>query len=364
MDKVDGIRGKQQILASGKPAKNKDGSVKKISDSTVKQYVDGMRLIGETTGCADQPDFVACLRDTDMVIAKLRKRYPSDVSLKKQLGIIASASKYLPDFRRALGEEAHQVYRDGMIASIKAAEERAISQTESKTAIPLNLIKEGLDDIAEKFGKDSDKFLEAKLQSSSSAIDKYQVSVAKKLYQRLRYNSSTKVQYVQKSYKIPGEGVAFIGRLYPSNQRFVCFQNMLGSLRRILIDKKYVEVDMENAHFQLLAGKYPDARSIHDYISNREQHLLAVQHAAGVKRWVAKQLFIMLIFGGSVDSWKADNNIPETVQLPEICHEPYYTIVALKADFEVRPENTKFVKAAKSKKQKESWQNTAFALWL
>eukprot|EP00873_Tetraselmis_striata_P039780 jgi/Tetstr1/460044/TSEL_005364.t1 len=201
-------------------------------------------------------------------------------------------------------------------------------------------------------------------QSSSSVIDKSLVTIAKNLHKRLRKNASTTVEYVQKAYPIPGGDDAFIGRLYPSNQRFVCFQNMLGGLRRVLIAGKYVEVDMQNAHFQLLAGKYPDASAIQDYISNREEHLRGVQEAAGVPRAVAKQLFIMLIFGGSVDGWKAENNIPESLQLPSFCQELYYTVVALKADFQVRPENQTFVKAAKSKKLRMSWQNTAFALWL
>eukprot|EP00873_Tetraselmis_striata_P027955 jgi/Tetstr1/448219/TSEL_035507.t1 len=201
-------------------------------------------------------------------------------------------------------------------------------------------------------------------QSSSSVIDKSLVTIAKNLHKRLRKIPSTTVEYIQKAYPIPDGEVAYIGRLYPSNKRFVCFQNMLGCLRRVLIAGKYVEVDMQNAHFQLLAGKYPDALAIQDYISNREEHLRAVQEAAGVKRAVAKQLFIMLIFGGSVDGWKAENNIPETLQLPDICSELYYTVVALKADFQVRPENTNFVKAAKHKKGKETWENTSFALWL
>eukprot|EP00873_Tetraselmis_striata_P027957 jgi/Tetstr1/448221/TSEL_035509.t1 len=169
-------------------------------------------------------------------------------------------------------------------------------------------------------------------QSSSSVIDKSLVTIAKNLHKRLRKIPSTTVEYIQKAYPIPDGEVAYIGRLYPSNKRFVCFQNMLGCLRRVLIAGKYVEVDMQNAHFQLLAGKYPDALAIQDYISNREEHLRAVQEAAGVKRAVAKQLFIMLIFGGSVDGWKAENNIPETLQLPDICSELYYTVVALKAN--------------------------------
>jgi hypothetical protein len=57
---------------------------------------------------------------------------------------------------------------------------------------------------------------------------------------------------------------------------------------------------MENAHFILLAGKYPDVTTIHDYIDNRERHLKDVQEACGVPRWAAKQFFLILIFGGTI----------------------------------------------------------------
>jgi hypothetical protein len=40
-------------------------------------------------------------------------------------------------------------------------------------------------------------------------------------------------------------------------------------MRRALADKLYVEVDMENANFNLLAGEYHDATMIQDYINNR-----------------------------------------------------------------------------------------------
>lgn len=56
---------------------------------------------------------------------------------------------------------------------------------------------------------------------------------------------------------------------------------MLGSMRRIFIDKQYVEVDTENAHLKLLSGKCHHALAIHEYILNRKQHLEAVQEVAG-----------------------------------------------------------------------------------
>lgn len=49
MTSVEGIHGKQRIMPSGKLATNRDGNVKRTFDSTVMQYVDGVRLFGETT---------------------------------------------------------------------------------------------------------------------------------------------------------------------------------------------------------------------------------------------------------------------------------------------------------------------------
>lgn len=74
----------------------------------------------------------------------------------------------------------------------------------------------------------------------------------------------------------------------------------MGSMRRIFIDKQYVEIDMWSAHFQLLSRKYPYALAIREYISSRERHLEAVLKAAGIKCWIMKQLFIMPILGGPI----------------------------------------------------------------
>lgn len=200
-------------------------------------------------------------------------------------------------------------------------------------------------------------------QSSGSTIDKQHVAVAKSLHKRLKGKTVSKVAYTQKAYKIP-DGVAYVGRLYPANQRFTCYQNMKGSMRRALIKNRYVEVDMENAHFKLLAGKYPDAVPINDYISSRDSHLESVQSAAGVPRSVAKQLFLILIFGGTIDTWKIENNVSEDVTLPAICGDVYRSIAGVKADIELRPEYKVFAQAAKCKKAKQTWENTAFALWL
>jgi len=49
---------------------------------------------------------------------------------------------------------------------------------------------------------------------------------------------------------------------------------MLGSLRRILGDGMYAEVDMENAHCELLAGLFPEPSTIHRHCSDRDDILV------------------------------------------------------------------------------------------
>ena len=68
----------------------------------------------------------------------------------------------------------------------------------------------------------------------------------------------------------------------------MCFQNMLGSLRHILVDGKFAEVDMENAHCELLAGLFPESSAIHRYCSNRDDILEEVIGNASVPRCAAK----------------------------------------------------------------------------
>eukprot|EP00873_Tetraselmis_striata_P027981 jgi/Tetstr1/448245/TSEL_035533.t1 len=113
--KVDAIRGKQMIGRNGKPAKKPDGSPKIISDSSVDQYKRGVRAIAEIAA-------------------------------------------------ETLGQEAHDAYHEAMVGSIVKAETQAIIDTETQTVEPLDEIKKGLDEIGNKFGKQSDRYLEAKLQ--------------------------------------------------------------------------------------------------------------------------------------------------------------------------------------------------------
>eukprot|EP00873_Tetraselmis_striata_P001697 jgi/Tetstr1/421961/TSEL_012860.t1 len=152
------------IGRNGKPAKKPDGSPKIISDSSVDQYKRGVRAIAEIAACGAREDFGKCLRDHEAVIGKVRDRYPKENSFKTIIGSIVSTAKYIKPFRDTLGQEAHDAYHEAMVGSIVKAETHAIIDTETQTVEPLDEIKKGLDEIGNKFGKQSDRYLEAKLQ--------------------------------------------------------------------------------------------------------------------------------------------------------------------------------------------------------
>eukprot|EP00873_Tetraselmis_striata_P006189 jgi/Tetstr1/426453/TSEL_016754.t1 len=139
LELIADLEGKPQLTAAGRPVLGgPQRQPRLLRETTVKQYKDGMRLLGGTTGCADAPDFVACLRDTAMV--------------------------YIPAFEAALGAEALEVYRTGMIEAIRAAEAEAIAATETASVVPITGIKRKLKDIAERFGSTSQDALAARLQ--------------------------------------------------------------------------------------------------------------------------------------------------------------------------------------------------------
>eukprot|EP00873_Tetraselmis_striata_P022521 jgi/Tetstr1/442785/TSEL_030869.t1 len=172
--KVDAIRGKQMIGRNGKPAKKPDGSPKIISDSSVDQYKRGVRAIAEIAACGAGEDFGKCLRDHEAVIAKVRDRYPKENSFKTIIGSIVSTAKYIKPFRDTLGQEAHDAYHEAM----------------------------GLDEIGNKFGKQSDRYLEANLQVDLAGIRDDLSSVAIVQSERTAQQKGIKNFYVPQTRKL------------------------------------------------------------------------------------------------------------------------------------------------------------------
>jgi hypothetical protein len=139
---------------------------------------------------------------------------------------------------------------------------------------------------------------------------------------RLKGKNLSPITYERKLYKINNGGVtATLRRYWPRNSSFVCNQSMLGCLRRILKAEFSMEIDMDNAQPQLLSGMCPDAAFLHDYCANRKACLLEVATAAGVDRGAANKLFITLVFGSSINTWKEDYNVANDVSLPKFAYD-------------------------------------------
>eukprot|EP00873_Tetraselmis_striata_P009643 jgi/Tetstr1/429907/TSEL_019772.t1 len=234
------------------------------------------------------------------------------------------------------------------------------SSTNSATMAPANEIK-----LTETY-HDLGFLKKLANQGHGSRVMPEHQAVGKNILKRLRGKDTSEVGYRQRIYAVGNGRSTAIGRLWPKQQRFVCYQNMLGSMRRSLAAGKYVEVDMANAHFKLLAGVYPEAAAINEYCDGRAEHLREVAEAADCPKWQAKTLFIIMAFGGSVDTWKAEFNVADDLELPAIVGKVKSAIDTCKALFETDDANLKYIRAAKSKNQAtgKAWENTAFSLWL
>jgi hypothetical protein len=105
-------------------------------------------------------------------------------------------------------------------------------------------------------------------------VNPKEVECVKFLISKLYGKTSHDVTYSQKEYKINFDGLKKkIGRYWPRLIEYYCYQNMLGLLRLILIAENYHEIDMEDAHCQVLTGIYSMAPAINKYHTKRKEIL-------------------------------------------------------------------------------------------
>ena len=210
-------------------------------------------------------------------------------------------------------------------------------------------------------------------QRPDSKVKREHINSAKSLCKRLRGTTSSEVKYEVKIYKIKNGDAAAIGRLYPCQKGFVSYQNMLGKMARILQAGLYVEVDLKNCHFMILAGIFPQYPAFTTYCTEREDILSSVAEGADCPRWQAKTLFIILIYGGSVQTWRTEYNISENAVLPPIVPELVTAVNAVKGELSEKPSFEKYKLAAKHKRAvldkkpdpfDKLWENTALSFYL
>ena len=164
--RISMLEGEPKLDKNGEVVR-KNGVIQNIEGSTVKQMRDKIDLIARTIGCAGaSDDLVECLKDTDKAIAKMRERWPKDVSFKTAVGNIVSIAKYIPGFRQALGAAPLKKYRDLMLGAIKTSTDEATARTETKSVVPIKSIRAKAKEVAKKFGEASLEAIATNLQSN------------------------------------------------------------------------------------------------------------------------------------------------------------------------------------------------------
>jgi hypothetical protein len=154
-----------------------------------------------------------------------------------------------------------------------------------------------------------------KLINSSLLKDTFNNSIVGKIYanekeQLLKYKSIIDTNgYANVKYN-KTKDISF-GRVFPNKS--LGFISIRREIRQTLAKNYYVDIDVENCHptmlLQICEHFGLECRVIKKYVSNRDKYLKHCMNEYGIDREQAKRLFIILLYGGSLDKWYKDNNI-------------------------------------------------------
>lgn len=118
------------------------------------------------------------------------------------------------------------------------------------------------------------------------------------------------------SYKktISGKGRYYIDS--SAKKSHASLQNCYNRVRRLIVNGKLVAIDLSNAHLEIIKNiasflKVPTDKYeiLNFYCENRNQVLNDIMIKYDCDREVAKNYFIIILFGGSYDSWIINNNL-------------------------------------------------------
>lgn len=139
-------------------------------------------------------------------------------------------------------------------------------------------------------------------------ITKDQISYCRKIHHDMnKSNGVSQKTYKKKDYDF--------GRYYYESS--LGLQSINGKIRRLLCDNNVFELDLVNSHIKLLINIIKDFNvsnclQILDYDIKRDNYLLEIQAKYKVNRNVAKELFLILSYGGTFQTWIKHNNLSKT----------------------------------------------------
>jgi len=135
-------------------------------------------------------------------------------------------------------------------------------------------------------------------------LKKADITSISKLLKYVKNNEQT-VIYEKRDYNY--------GRFYPREKTTpYCLQSMKKELRHILLSEKAFSIDLSNAHPTILiklCKTYSDMKCVNimEYTENRNIHLKEICDKYQVNRCKAKELMLILTFGGSFKTWMKEN---------------------------------------------------------
>eukprot|EP00873_Tetraselmis_striata_P036790 jgi/Tetstr1/457054/TSEL_043717.t1 len=158
--KIEALTGRRQINAHGVT------TAKTLSQTTINNYITTMRRVVKVVMKCSPNDLVKCLREDDKVVRAIESRYTNSSTKRDYFNRIYSPSKYIPEYKAAIGEEALAKYHARMLVHAKKVGEETTQRTVTGTVLDISVIKLRVPAVKEKFGAASAEYIAALLQTN------------------------------------------------------------------------------------------------------------------------------------------------------------------------------------------------------
>eukprot|EP00873_Tetraselmis_striata_P013929 jgi/Tetstr1/434193/TSEL_023304.t1 len=158
--KIEALTGRRQINAHGVT------TAKTLSQTTINNYITTMRRVVKVVMKCSPNDLVKCLREGDKVVRAIESRYTNSSTKRDYFNRIYSPSKYIPEYKAAIGEEALAKYHARMLVHAKKVGEETTQRTVTGTVLDISVIKSRVPAVKEKFGAASAEYIAALLQTN------------------------------------------------------------------------------------------------------------------------------------------------------------------------------------------------------
>jgi len=173
----------------------------------------------------------------------------------------------------------------------------------------------------------------------------------KKYYDKIKYKK-IKVKYLRKKF----------GRVFAKDS--LSLQNLKRTIRHTIAFDSYVDIDIKNSSpitlLQILEENEIECNFLKKYVKHREQILKILSIENKFKINVGKELFLILLNGGSIKKWSKKNEIKNPILPPFIYEFQKEMIKIIDIIYEKNPEIVEYCRENK----KENMKGSVISLFL